>query len=114
VNNSFNALIVPAALAHPVHIKCVDLDITARLRVLQGEIGFISSVDWFAYLDNGGTRSAENVRAEVLIREAGVEIEETIHGTATFLGHTSPGEESDPPRHLIRLAEQLFDMPLAA
>jgi hypothetical protein len=114
VNNSLNALIIPASLAYPVHIKCVELDITVRLRVLQGGIGFISAVDWCAYLDNGGIRSAENVRAEVLIREAGVEIEETIHGTATFLGHLSPGEESDPPRHLIRLAEQLFDMPLAA
>jgi hypothetical protein len=32
-------------------------------------------------------------------------------------GHGSPGrrgDESDAPGHLIRLAEQLFDVPLAA
>jgi hypothetical protein len=48
------------------------------------------------------------------MREAGVELDEAIHGTAVFLGRGGPGEEADAPRHLIRLAEQLFDLPLAA
>ena len=113
-----NALVVPARLAHPVHIKTVELDMTARQRVASGEVGVIAGRDWHVYLDSQANRiTAQNLRAEVLVREAGICllcVEETLHGTALFLGHGSPGEETDVPRHLIRLAEQLFDMPLAA
>ena len=59
-------------------------------------------------------RPATNVRAEVLIREAGIDLEGTIQGTALFLGRDRLDGECDAPRHLIRLAEQLFDLPLAA
>ncbi|WP_163166068.1 hypothetical protein [Arthrobacter sp. Alg241-R88] len=114
MNTSVNALVVPARLVHPVHIKTVELDLAALQRVAAGEVGRIASTDWHAYLDSEGIRYTENLRAEVLIREAGVDLDETIHGTAMFLGHTNPGEETDAPRHLIRLAEQLFDLPLAA
>ena len=114
MNTSFNALVVPARLAYPVHIKPLDLDDTALQRVAAGEIGYIASSDWRAYLNNDGSRAFPNLRAEVLIREAGVELEQTVHGTAMFLGFVDPGEETDTPGHLSRLAEQLFDMPLAA
>jgi hypothetical protein len=114
MNTSFQALVVPARLAHPVHIRPVQLDPAALQRVAAGEIEFIASKGWRVYLNNEGSRSAENVRAEVLIREAGVDLDETIQGTAMFLRHGSRGEYGDAPRHLIRLAEQLFDMPLAA
>lgn len=110
-----NALVVPARLAHPVHIKAVELDMTALQRVANGEVGVIAGRDWHVYLDSEANRiAAQNLRAEVLIREAGIDVEETLHGTALFLGHGSPGEEADAPRHLIRLAEQLFNLPLAA
>ncbi|WP_131683040.1 hypothetical protein [Pseudarthrobacter sp. YALA5] len=114
MRTSFKALVVPARLTHPVHIGPVELDLAAWQRVAAGEIGFIAGRDWHVYLNNGGSRSLPNVRAEVLIREAGVDLDETIHGTALFLGDGRPGETVDAPRHLIRLAEQLFDMPLAA
>lgn len=114
MNTSFQALVVPYRLTHPVHIRPVELDPAALQRVAAGEIGFISSKDWHAYLDTEGSRSFENVRAEVLIREAGVDLEETIRGTAMCLGQGSRGEDADAPRHLIRLAERLFDLPLAA
>ena len=114
MNTSFNALVVPARLVHPVHLRLLDLDATALQRVASGDIGYIASNDWRAYLNNDGSRAFPNMRAEVLIREAGVELDETIHGTAMFLGLVDPGEETDAPRHLIRLAEQLFDLPLAA
>ena len=114
MNTSVNALVVPARLVHPVHIKTVELDLAALQRVAAGEVGRIASTDWHAYLDSEGIRYTENLRAEVLIREAGIDLDETIHGTAMFLGHTNLGEETDAPRHLIRLAEQLFDLPLAA
>jgi hypothetical protein len=111
---SLNALVVPARLAHPVHIGPVELDMAALQRVAGGEIEVIAGRDWHLYLDTDGNLSVPNVRAEVLIREAGVDLDETIHGTALFLGGASPGDAADAPRHLIRLAEQLFDMPLAA
>ena len=114
MNTSFKALVVPAPLAHPLHILPVELDLAALRRVAAGDIGHIAGTDWHAYLDSEGIKYAENLRAEVLIREAGVDVEATIHGTALFLGQAESGEHADAPRHLIRLAEQLFDMPLAA
>jgi hypothetical protein len=114
MNTSFNALVVPARLTHPVHIRALALDMAALQRVAEGEVGFIAGRGWHVYLSNQGTRSSPNVRAEVLIREAGVDLGDTVHGMAMFLGSGLRAEEADVPRHLIRLAEQLFDLPLAA
>jgi hypothetical protein len=114
MNTSFNALVVPARLTHPVHIRALALDMAALQRVAAGEVGLIASRDWHVYLNREGIGPAPNVRAEVLIREAGVDLEDTVHGTAMFLGSTGHGKEADVPRHLIRLAEELFDLPLAA
>ncbi|WP_066289790.1 hypothetical protein [Arthrobacter sp. B6] len=114
MNTSFNALVVPARLAHPVHMRPVELDMAALQRVAAGEIGFIASRDWHVYLDHDGNRTAQNMRAEILIREAGVDLDGTVHGTAIFLGRRNGGEDADAPHHLVRLAEQLFDLPLAA
>ena len=114
MNTSFTALVVPAPLAHPVHILPVELDVEALRRVAAGDIGHVAGADWHLYLDSEGIKSTENLRAEVLIREAGIDVEETLHGTALFLGQAESGDHADAPRQLIRLAEQLFDMPLAA
>jgi hypothetical protein len=114
MNTSFNALVVPARLTHPVHMRALTLDAAALQRVAAGEVGFIAGSDWHVYLSNQGTGSSPNVRAEVLIREAGVDLDHTVHGTAMFLGGGLRGEEADVPRHLVRLAEQIFDLPLAA
>ncbi len=102
---SHYALVVPANLNQTVHVRHVELG---------GGIERIVGDDWFARLSGSGSRSAPNVRAEVFIREAGIDIEDAIYGTVIFLGHENAGVETDVPRHLIRLAEQLFDMPLAA
>lgn len=112
--NYFHALVVPARLVHPVHIRSVEMDEDHRMRVAAGGIGRVNGNDWHAYVDSEGKRLVPNFRAEALIREAGIDLDDTIHGTAMFLGHGQPGEEADAPRHLIRLAEQLFDLPLAA
>jgi hypothetical protein len=114
MNTPFNALVIPVRLTRPVHIRALELDMAARQRVAAGEVGFIASRDWRVYLRHEGIGSSPNVRAEVLIREAGVDLKETVHGTAMFLGSSGQGEEADVPRHLIRLAEELFDLPLAA
>lgn len=111
---SLHALVVPARLVHPVHLRPVELDDDALTRVAAGGIGLVAGTDWHAYLDSDATRTIPNLRAEVLIREAGIDLDITIHGTAMFLGHGSPSQQVDAPRHLIRLAEQLFDVPLAA
>jgi hypothetical protein len=114
MNTSCNALIVPARLTHPVHLRPIELDAAALQRVALGEVGLISGKDWHVYADSGGTGCPENVRAEVLIREAGINLDESVRGAAVFLGHGKPGDEADVPRRLIRLAEQLFEVPLAA
>ncbi|UZX04676.1 hypothetical protein F8G81_20285 [Arthrobacter sp. CDRTa11] len=111
---SCNALVVPARLSHPVHLKPVEIDLPALQRVAAGEVGLITGQTWHVYLDNDGRRTSPNMRAEVLIREAGVDLEDTVHGTAIFLGRRNGGEDTDAPHHLIRLAEELFDVPLAA
>jgi hypothetical protein len=112
--NYFHALVVPARLVHPVHIRSVEMDGDALMRVAAGGVGLVAGGDWHAYVDSEGMRLVPNFRAEVLIREAGLDLDHIIHGNAMFLGHGPPGEEADAPRHLIRLAEQLFDLPLAA
>lgn len=109
-----SALVIPARLAHPVHIRPLELDAASQQRVAAGEVAVLAGHDWRAFLSNESGRIYHNVRAEVLLREAGMDVDSTIHGTVTFLGNAEPGEAADAPRHLIRLAEQLFDMPLAA
>jgi len=111
---SHNALVVPTRLTQPVHIRPIDLDETAFQKIASGGIGVLAGTDWHVYLDSQANSPTMNPRAEVLIREAGVDLDGTIQGTALFLGRDRVDGECDAPRHLIRLAEQLFDMPLAA
>jgi hypothetical protein len=114
MKTTFNALIVPAHLTQPVRIETVDTDMEALQKLVAGNIESLTSRDWHVYLNDEGSRLPQNVRAEVLAREAGISLNDTLNGTAVFLGHGSRGNESDAPGHLIRLAEQLFDAPLAA
>jgi hypothetical protein len=114
MKTTFNALIVPAHLTQPVRIETVDTDMEALQKLVAGNIESITSRDWHVYLNDEGSRLPQNVRAEVLAREAGISLDDTLNGTAVFLGHGTRGHESDAPGHLIRLAEQLFDAPLAA
>jgi len=114
MNTTYNALIVPAHLTQPVRIATVDTGMPALQKLVAGNIESITSRDWHVYLNDEGYRLPQNDRAEVLIREAGVYLVDTLNGTAVFLGNGSRGDESDAPGHLIRLAEQLFNLPLAA
>ncbi|MBE4718692.1 hypothetical protein [Pseudarthrobacter sp. AB1] len=114
MKTTYNALIVPAHLTQPVRIETVDTVMAALQKLVAGNVESITSRDWHVYLDDAGPRLPQNARAEVLIREAGVFLDDTLNGTAVFLGNGRRGDESDAPRHLIRLAEQLFDVPLAA
>ena len=111
-----NALIIPARLSHPLRIDEIDNSLATRQTLVEGNVGAITCMDWHVYLND----EAEfiplplNARAEVLIREAGLHLEETVSGTAVFLGHGTNGDEADVPAHLLRLAERLFDTALAA
>ena len=111
---SHNALVVPTRLTQPVHLRPIDFDETAFQKIASGGIGHIAGMDWRVYLDSPTHTLATNPRAEVLIREAGINLDGTIQGTALFLGRGPSDGECDAPRHLIRLAVQLFDLPLAA
>ena len=48
MNFSCNALVVPARLAHPVHLKPLDMDATSIQRVAAGDIGYIAGRGWRA------------------------------------------------------------------
>ncbi|WP_235505604.1 DUF3846 domain-containing protein [Arthrobacter sp. Leaf337] len=86
MNTTYNALVVPARLTQPVRIEAVNTDMSALQKVLAGNVGSITGADWHVYLNDEGNRMPPNVRAEVLIREAGVDIEDCVHGAAVFLG----------------------------
>ncbi len=110
------ALIIPARLSQPIRVEQIDTTRATRQTLVEGNVEAITCGDWHVYLND----EAEfiplplNARAEVLIREAGLHLEETVSGTAVFLGHEDNGDEADAPVHLLRLAERLFDAALAA
>ncbi|HEX9228320.1 MAG TPA: DUF3846 domain-containing protein [Arthrobacter sp.] len=110
------ALIIPARISHPIRVQQIDNSLTTRQALVEGNVGAITSKDWHVYLNDEADLIPLplNARAEVLIREAGLHLEETLRGTAVFLGHGNNGDEADAPAHLLRLAERLFDTALAA
>ena len=85
-------------------------------KLVEGNVEAIMSSDWDVYRNDEGDAIdlPGNDRVEVLIREAGVYLEDTFSGTAVFLGHGRHVNRADAPGHLIRLAERLFDTVLAA
>lgn len=114
MNTTYNALIVPARLTHSVRLERVDADVAELQKLVAGNVGSITGADWHVYFNDEGYRLPQNDRADVLIREAGVDREDTLNGVAVFLGHGPLKDEADAPARLVRLAERLFDLPLAA
>ncbi|MDQ0755063.1 hypothetical protein [Arthrobacter sp. B3I4] len=108
MNTTYDALIVPAQLTQPVRIERVDVDVDVLQELVGGNVESLPGPDWHVYFNDEGGRLPQNDRAEVLIREAGADLDETFKGTGVFLGHGPSGEEASAPAHLIRLAEQLF------
>ena len=110
------ALIIPARLNQPIRVEEIDTSLTARQTLVGGNVGAITCMDWHAYLNDEADfiPLPLNARAEVLIREAGLHLEDTVSGTVVFLGHGNNGDEADVPAHLLRLAGRLFDTALAA
>lgn len=110
------ALIIPALLSQPIRVETIDTTLATRQTLVEGNVEAITCDGWHAYLNDeaGFIPLPLNARAEVLMREAGLDIERTVSGTAVFLGHGNNGEDIDAPPHLLRLAERLFDTALAA
>ncbi|MGO4248693.1 DUF3846 domain-containing protein [Paenarthrobacter sp. RAF54_2] len=111
-----NALIIPAPLRQPVRVERIDAALLTMQGLVEGSVEAITWNDWHVYLNDeaGFIPLPMNARAEVLLREAGLEIEQPVSGTAVLLGHDDHGEDVDAPPHMLRLAEQLFDAALAA
>ncbi|MGR0162175.1 DUF3846 domain-containing protein [Paenarthrobacter nitroguajacolicus] len=84
--------------------------------LVEGNVEAISGLGWHVLLNDQAIHIPlpPNPRAEVLIREAGIPVEDTVSGTAVFLGHGSTGYDQDVPGHLVNLAERLFGTRLAA
>lgn len=110
------ALIIPASLRQPIRAERINTALVARQALVEGNVEAITGKDWHVYLNDEADfiPLPLNARAEVLVREAGLHLEETVSGTAVFLGHKGNGDEADAPAHLLQLAERLFGAALAA
>jgi hypothetical protein len=116
MNTTYTALIIPARTSEPVRTEHLDPSLPALQNLVGGDIEAVTRGDWHVYLNAEGmiTNLPANLRAAQLMYDCGLDLSGVARGTAVFLGHGNHGEEADAPEHLIRLAEELFDTPLAA
>ena len=116
MRNLINALIIPAQLNAPVRVEPTENSVENYQSLVAGNIEAITGNGWHVLLNDQAMHLPLplNPRAEVLIREAGVPLEDTVGGTAVFLGHGSSGNDANVPGHVVRLAERLFETRLAA
>lgn len=110
------ALLVPVKMIYPVRLEEINGSLAILQSLVCGNVESISFKDWHVYLNDEGEHIPLllNHRADVLIREAGVDLEWSVSGDAVFLGHDTNGDEADVPAHLLELAAILFDTPLEA
>jgi hypothetical protein len=109
-------LIIPERLSERIRTERIEPAMEMHQSLVEGNVEAISGRGWHALLNDQAIHIPLplNPRAEVLIREAGTPVENTVSGTAVFLGHGSSGNDADVPDHLVRLAERLFETRLAA
>jgi hypothetical protein len=110
------ALIIPARLHECIRVERIDPIMEVQQSLVEGNVEAITGRGWHVLLNDEAIHLPLplNPRAEVLIREAGTPVEDTVSGTAVFLGHGISGDAQDLPSHLLRLAERLFGTRLAA
>ncbi|MBM7793152.1 hypothetical protein [Paenarthrobacter ilicis] len=111
----FAALIVPADLNIPVRVEVMNAELEKYRKLVQGPVESMNCFGWHVYLNDEADYIPlpPNVRAEVLIREAGIGVD-TVKGNAVFLGDGPDGGEADVPEYLLRLAQDLLGLQLAA
>lgn len=109
-------LIIPARINECIRVERIEPAMEMRQSLVEGNVEAISGRGWHVLLNDQAIHIPlpPNPRAEVLIREAGTPMEDTVSGTAVFLGHGSNGTDQDVPGHLLSLAERLFQTRLAA
>ena len=110
------ALIVPARLDERVRLEEIGQMLEVRQLLVEGNVEAINGKGWHVLLNDQAIHVPLplNPRAEVLIREAGTAVEDSVSGNAVFLGHGNGGLEEDVPDSLVGLAERLFEVRLAA
>ncbi|MEV4951129.1 DUF3846 domain-containing protein [Paenarthrobacter nitroguajacolicus] len=111
-----SALIIPARLNEQVRVERIEAAMAIQQSLVEGNVEASSGRGWHVLLNDQAIHIPlpPNPRAEVLIREAGTPMDDTVSGTAVFLGHGSSGTAADVPSHLLSLAERLFETRLAA
>ncbi|WP_159698553.1 DUF3846 domain-containing protein [Arthrobacter sp. 18067] len=111
-----SAIIVPARIFLPIRVEWIEHDLDFRQKLVKGNVETINGRGWHVLLNDEAKflPLPLNPRAEVLIREAGLQIEDTVSGDAVFLGHAINGEDTCVPGHLLTMAERLFETRLAA
>lgn len=110
------ALIIPARLHEFIRLERIEPVLEIQQSLVAGNVEAITGRGWHVLLNDEAIHVPLplNPRAEVLIREAGTPVENTVSGTAVFLGHGTSGDDQDVPSHLLTLAERLFETRLAA
>ncbi|MFW0772958.1 DUF3846 domain-containing protein [Paenarthrobacter nitroguajacolicus] len=110
------SLIIPASISECIRVAGIEPVMTIQQSLVGGNVEAITGQGWHVLLNDEAIHIPlpPNPRAEVLIREAGAPMENTVSGTAVFLGHGTSGSDEDVPRHLLSLAERLFETRLAA
>jgi Domain of unknown function (DUF3846) len=116
MNTMFTALIIPARTGEPARLEPVDTAQDKFQELVQGDIESITRGDWHVYLNAEGVirNLPLNVRAAQLMYDCGLDLAGAARGPAIFLGNDEHGKDKDVPEHLVRRAEELFGMPLAA
>ncbi|AOT03014.1 DUF3846 domain-containing protein [Arthrobacter sp. U41] len=116
MSTKYRALIIPVRISEPVRVETVEPDLHTLQGLVGGDIEAVTRGDWHVYLNAEGVISnlPPNLRAAQLMRDCGLDLAGVARGTAVFLGHGPHGAEADAPRHLIRLAEDLWDTKLVA
>jgi hypothetical protein len=116
MNTIFTALIIPARTAQPVRVEPIEATLKNLQELVAGDIECITRGDWHVYLNAEGVirNLPLNLRAAQLTYDRGLDLAGAARGCAVFLGNDEHRGETDVPEHLVRRAEELFGMPLAA
>jgi hypothetical protein len=116
MNTIFTALIIPARTGEPVRVVPIETALNNLQELVEGDIESITRGDWHVYLNAEGVirNLPLNLRAAQLTYDLGLDLAGAARGRAVFLGNDEHRGEQDVPEHLVRRAEELFGIPLAA
>ena len=116
MNTKFTALIIPASTEEPVRVAPIEATEPNLRKLVQGDLESVMRGDWHVYLNAEGVirNLPLNLRAAQLTYDSGLDLAGAARGCAVFLGNDGHREETDVPEHLLKRAEELFGMPLAA